>query len=152
MLFRSTDENGNTEVNPKTGKNFTKLHPITDTLIWSTIATDIGDITEDNWEEFFIRFDICQRDTPWMYEVDDETKERTPRFITPEEVQSHIGLRCNVSYKTWRQWLGKKKKLYEQELERMKRLSQERIEEALKKTELVEETLAEAMEGRGANG
>jgi len=35
--------------------------PITDAIIWSSLITKLGDITEDNWAEWYARYVIWNR-------------------------------------------------------------------------------------------
>ena len=68
---------------------------ITQNLIWSTIAIDMGAITDDNWQEFYARLTTYERliGTP--------SADLTP----PKEVKRRIGLYCNVTTRTRLQWL-----------------------------------------------
>lgn len=78
-----TDEEGSTEK---------RMHPITEGIIFLTLAVDMGEITEKNHEEFFLRlrmWETCRgclltRDTP----------------VTLKEVRDRIGLRVNVNTTT----------------------------------------------------
>lgn len=65
---------------------------ITNGLIWSTMALDMGEI--DAKGEFATRLAIYYRLFP-----DGEVK------ITTAQVQAHVGLRCNVTTRTRGQWL-----------------------------------------------
>jgi hypothetical protein len=77
------------------GKQEYKLRPVTETLIWVCLAIDIGEITENNWEEWFLRARVWERAMGVMRH---DGKEDFP--ITPEEVKAHIGLKTNVFPKT----------------------------------------------------
>lgn len=72
------------------------LRPATQALIFATMNTGLGDITEKNHREFFARlttyeklFGAYRREqtAPGVY---------APRFFTLDEVRRHIGLNTNV--------------------------------------------------------
>lgn len=58
------------------------INPVTERLIFMTMAVDIGEIKDSNWREFAVRahmlglFDECVR---------------------PMDIKRHIGLSCNVA-------------------------------------------------------
>lgn len=84
------------------------LNPITNALIWSTIAVDLPGITRGNAAEFFARLRFTERlDGPFLIraEVDGKRPEGTAAFITEEEVIAHIGLTANVTAKSRTAWL-----------------------------------------------
>ena len=71
------------------------LNPVTDALIWTTMAVDIGQITEENHEKWFKRL------LAWELAVHGERYEvwhpdGSVRPITLEDVHQHVGLRTNV--------------------------------------------------------
>lgn len=74
--------------NPTTGK----LKGSTETLIWITIPTLMGEITEKNKDEFLLR---CR-----MYENMRGAMRTYPDgravFVSREEVEAHVGLRTNA--------------------------------------------------------
>jgi hypothetical protein len=64
-----------------------RLNPVTEYLIFATMSTGIGEITEKNYIEFFIRLKADDAISPWPKgEID----------ITLQNVRDHIGLRTNV--------------------------------------------------------
>ena len=74
------------------------LNPVTHNLIWTTISIGMGEITEKNAEEFYLRTSMWQRLSDlWTAE------ER----LTYEDVLRHIGLHTNVSYETKTKWLNR---------------------------------------------
>lgn len=84
------------------------MNPVTNALIWSTIAVDLPGITRENAAEFFARLRFTERlDGPMLIraEVDGKRPEGYAAFITPEEVVAHIGLTANVTAKSRAQWL-----------------------------------------------
>lgn len=72
------------------------LNPITSTLIWTTLAVDMGEITEKNAAEFYDRYVFANR-------VCGVTSED----VTLDDVKRHIGLSTNVSTKTAKTWGGR---------------------------------------------
>jgi hypothetical protein len=68
---------------------------ITNNLIWSTIAVDMGSITDDNWQEFYARLSTWERLMGYS----------TEHLTTPQQVRRRIGLVCNVSTTTRLQWM-----------------------------------------------
>ena len=78
--------------------------PVTTTLIWSTIAVGLGEISEENASKFYTRLNAYERlFGAFMHRGTDWPEGKEP-FITPEEVISHIGLGCNVSNETDTKW------------------------------------------------
>lgn len=81
-------------------KTYWQLNPITNMLVWATIEIGIGEITEKNYHEFWMRMAMCDGINGLRVidvETDDDgvvTKSR--RSITLEEVKQHIGLKTNV--------------------------------------------------------
>ena len=74
-----------------------KLNQLTETLIFSTMTIGMGDITKDNWKEFYSRCVIletgCYKDTGndengesiWEWEI-----------VSPLDIYKHIGLHTNA--------------------------------------------------------
>lgn len=70
------------------------LSPVTNALIWQSLSTGIGRITEANVAEVWARISLLEE----LYGASLRNSEG-PRPITMEEVRQHIGLTTNVSYK-----------------------------------------------------
>lgn len=88
------------------GKKY--MSPVTNALIWSTIAVDLGAITEANAGEFFARVRMWESVYgPFLIraEVDGKRPEGAAAFITESEVRSHIGLSVNVVDVPRAKWL-----------------------------------------------
>ena len=78
---------------------------ITETLIWLTMAVDMGQITEENHEEFFKRVSIWETiHGPSMHKWNKETEEREPMPMTLEDVERRIGLSTNVITRDREEW------------------------------------------------
>jgi hypothetical protein len=84
------------------------LNPVTEGIIWLTMACDIGwGVTEENVEEFIARADLWQKVCdPMLYGLN-EAGDMAPRAITADEIRAHIGLRTNVSYGSRAKFLEK---------------------------------------------
>lgn len=65
--------------------------PTTDALIWATMAIGIGEITEQNYEEFYRRLHTIEETAGTFL-----NHEGKPSFITLAEVKRRIGLRTNA--------------------------------------------------------
>jgi hypothetical protein len=74
------------------------VRPVTDNLIFGTMAVDIGGITDENAQEFYIR--MCEYSAASGFDVP----------VSLEDVRRHIGLRTNVGSTKpgrWAQWRKK---------------------------------------------
>jgi hypothetical protein len=88
------------------GKSY--MNPVTNALIWATIAVDLPGITRGNAAEFYARLRFTERlDGPFLIraEVDGKRPEGEAAFITVDEVIDHIGLTANVTAKSRTVWL-----------------------------------------------
>ena len=78
---------------------------ITETMIWYTMAVDMGEITEENYEEFFQRVSIWEMiHGAGMHKRNTETDEHEDVYITLEDVERRIGLNTNVSNRDREEW------------------------------------------------
>lgn len=69
---------------------------ITDAVIWLTMAVGLGEISEENFEEFTRRAAIVQMlNGPWLVRG---------IYVTDEMIRRRIGLGTNVSDETWEEW------------------------------------------------
>lgn len=73
----------------------TTLNPVTESLIWSTMAIGMNKITEKNWEEFAIRMEVLQVMRGARL-TESSAEGFRDRFITPEEIHRHVGLYTNA--------------------------------------------------------
>jgi hypothetical protein len=71
------------------------MEPVTNALIWSTMGIGMGEITEENYEEFYRRLVAMALASGSTMLLTGKGKNRP---ITLSEVKAHIGLKCNVSY------------------------------------------------------
>ena len=75
------------------GEEICDINPVTDSLIWSTMAVGMGEITEDKYEEFYRRMVALAKIHGPMLRNEDGSM-----AITLADVRAHIGLKCNVSF------------------------------------------------------
>lgn len=77
--------------------------PITNGIIWLTIAVDMGHITEENWEHFYSRVWLFEKVYgAFLYDANG------PRPIKAEEIKRRIGLHTNVPYVPHDRWVMRK--------------------------------------------
>jgi hypothetical protein len=68
--------------------------PKTHAIIFATMAAGMGEITEKNYIEFYLRVSASDAMSPWP----------KAEPITLEDVRRHIGLRTNVTTETASKW------------------------------------------------
>ena len=76
-----------------------RLMPLTEGLIWVTIAIGIAEITEKNYKDFYTRMRFAealngQMVHKWDFEAEDHVD------YTVDDIKRHIGLGTNASTKT----------------------------------------------------
>jgi hypothetical protein len=87
---------------PATDGEGVKWHPVTNSLIWSSMTLQLGSITEGNVKEWAFRLRMLQLvggDLPEFSDGDYKV------WITEQDIRNHIGMRTNVTTKTREQWL-----------------------------------------------
>jgi hypothetical protein len=87
-----TAEKDEPEHGIKAGEQY--LAPLTNAFIWHSLNTGIGTITEANAAEVFARIALVER----LYGASLRNADG-PRLITIDDVEAHIGLETNASYK-----------------------------------------------------
>jgi hypothetical protein len=90
------------------------LHPITNTLIWATMAIGLSEITEKNVDEWEARYALAYKVgwlsplTVWNGEpVGPDGKNAhcfTERYITRADLEQHIGLSTNANDESASAW------------------------------------------------
>lgn len=69
-----------------------RLSPVTEALIWYTMAVDIGRLTEADLPEFWARMKVADAlRGPMLWDIDEY------RPITLDELKAHVGLSTNVA-------------------------------------------------------
>jgi len=81
---------------------------ITEALIWLTMGTGIGDVSQKNAAEFYARIHLLEAiDGAWLG-FRGEDGERVDRPITPKDVEKRIGMSTNVfPMETRNKWLNR---------------------------------------------
>lgn len=96
LCWIPTDEIG------EDGEPRVRLNPVTETLIFMTMAVRLGSITEANADDFFARVKIIEKlDGPMMTD-----SHGTGRCFTVEDIHDHVGLVCNVTSESVTKFLG----------------------------------------------
>jgi hypothetical protein len=78
-----------------------RLNYITESIIWTTIIVDLGEITEKNLDEWRWRLAFLSQFDQGLLIIEDSK----PRNPTKEELTAHIGLSTNVSTRTRREFI-----------------------------------------------
>lgn len=85
-------------------ENEQKLHPVTNGLIWASMAVALGTITEANVDEWCFRLGLTNKVSNDALAL----KGGIGTFnYTKLDIEDHIGLRTNVSTKRRDQWLSR---------------------------------------------
>ena len=72
------------------------LNPVTEALIWSTMATTIWELTEENYQRAYVRIATWERTFGSYVKAYAKDGRIVDRYITMEDVKAHIGLRTNA--------------------------------------------------------
>lgn len=95
------------------------LNPITDSLIWGTMAVSIGKIAEDNATGFLARLiwadRLDGRGTKVQHWEDGKWKTRDLKL---QDIRDHIGLTTNVAFEPTSSWTKRIGIMYFDKLER----------------------------------
>lgn len=120
---------------PGVEKDGKKLNPLTEGLIWSTMAIGLGEITEKNIDEWMARLAITDKLFGTMsVKWDGEKKIEMP--YTREELVMHIGLTTNVTNEKRPSWLKRTTTRFMEETDyKLQRAARQRAEEEAKKAE-----------------
>lgn len=78
-----------------------KWHPVTDTLIWMSMAVDLRNITEANVDEWCFRVGLINRITGSANLVG----QLGAYFLTRKDIENHIGMFTNVTTHSRVEWL-----------------------------------------------
>lgn len=93
------------------------LSPKHQTIIFMTMFTKIGRVTEDNVAEFYARCSIIEQwDGSHCYEIVDGKKKDV--FVTPEDCNAAIGLTTNVSTESREKFLNDRKRIMKEDMDR----------------------------------
>jgi hypothetical protein len=98
-----------------------RLNPVTDALIWYTLALDIGDLSEANLNEFVFRMRTYDRlFRPLLSDANGDD-----RKLTYAEVKAHVGLSTNVSKVARNSWMKRMVENLSRETARLVKLESE---------------------------
>lgn len=89
-----------TQQHDSAGKPLWDLKPVTNALIWSSIAVGLREITTANYIEWYARMRVGDALAGSTVLLGPDG----PRPITLDEVRAHIGLATNVTPETRRKW------------------------------------------------
>lgn len=78
-------------------------HPITSAIVYLSLGVGLQRITKSNWKKWFARCRLHEKAFGPML-ISRGERHEGELYITPEEVQAHIGLSTNVSDKTDAEW------------------------------------------------
>lgn len=83
------------------------MNPITNGIIWLTIAVEMGEITEQNVNEFYWRMKFIEKFQQYKILITTRKDGKPGRGFNPSlnDIIRHIGLKTNVSTKTRGQFL-----------------------------------------------
>jgi hypothetical protein len=94
-----------------------RMNPVTDSLIWHTMAVGIGNITEANVDEFYWRSKFYTGLFGGMIRsYNEDTGNWENRDYTATEIRDHIGLSTNVSYESEAKWRNRMVKNFKREV------------------------------------
>ncbi len=109
-------------IDPETGNR--RMNPITNAIIWYSMALDIGDLVPRNVDEWYIRM--------WIHDKLFQPLTGPPnRKVTLEELIAHQGLRTHVVTRTRNQWLNRMKlTLYAEAISDLHKAKKEMLDRA----------------------
>jgi hypothetical protein len=84
--------------NEETGER-ERMNPVTEALIFNSMAIGIGRITADNAAEVYARTSILEGINGALLH-----KRGEPVMITFDDISAHVGLWCNVSFESRKEW------------------------------------------------
>ena len=90
-----------------TGEEYSEYNPATKYLAWGSMGIGIGEITQLNYKEVYLRHLFITKLTPYSNGMP----------ITLEDVRKNIGLKTNVTHESKAKWLSRISKSMYWELE-----------------------------------
>ena len=91
----------------KTGEEYDEYNPATKYLAWGSMGIGIGEITQLNYKEVYLRHLFMTKLSAYSNEM----------LITLEDVRKNIGLKTNVTHESKAKWLNRISKAMYWELE-----------------------------------
>ena len=93
-----------------TGEEYSEYNPVTKYLAWGSMAIGIGEITQLNYKEVYLRHDFMNR-------LSGYPRGTNQLPVTLEDVRKNIGLKTNVVNEPKGKWLNRISKSMYWELE-----------------------------------
>ena len=93
-----------------TGEEYDEYNPVTKYLAWGSMAIGIGEITQLNYKEVYLRHDFMNR-------LSGYPRGTNQLPVTLEDVRKNIGLKTNVTHEPKGKWLNRISKSMYWELE-----------------------------------
>ena len=90
-----------------TGEEYDEYNPATKYLAWGSMGIGIGEITQLNYKEVYLRHLFMTKLSAYSNEM----------LITLEDVRKNIGLKTNVAHESKAKWLSRISKAMYWELE-----------------------------------
>ena len=84
------------EITNEFGEKQKRINPVTEVIIFRTMAVGMGEITEANWEEFYRRVVFWEHLFGASVVVPDGEGGFMDHYLTPKDIYDHIGLSTNV--------------------------------------------------------
>ena len=79
------------------------IQPVTDALVWLTVGCELGEITEENYRDFFARIKVFEKlFGAFLYGEDGKDS-----YLTEDNIKAHIGLTTNVLNKSFESFMLK---------------------------------------------
>jgi len=91
----------------KTGEEYSEYNPATKYLAWASMAIGIGEITQINYKDVYLRHLFMNKLSAYTNEMP----------VTLDDVRKNIGLKTNVAKETKGKWLSRISKSMYWELE-----------------------------------
>tara|TARA_B100000424_G_C22839410_1_gene448011 strand:- start:453 stop:818 length:366 start_codon:yes stop_codon:yes gene_type:complete len=91
----------------KTGEEYDEYNPATKYLAWGSMGIGIGEITQLNYKEVYLRHLFITKLSAYSNEMP----------VTLEDVRKNIGLKTNVTHESKAKWLNRISKAMYWELE-----------------------------------
>ena len=90
----------------KAGYKF-KIRPVTDALIWATMAVGFDEISKTNYYEFWLRLNFVEEHQGnYITKWDEKEQKSHDYYITLEDVKKHIGMWTNANRVARGKWWG----------------------------------------------
>jgi hypothetical protein len=109
-----------TPENERTEEKGWKMNPITEALIWITMAVDMGEITEKNVDEFYWRLRFQEKFRNYKILIAKSIKDKNAgRGFNPtyKQIRAHIGLKTNAATATRAKFMVRMIRAMEQEMD-----------------------------------